>query len=266
MRAIVVFIAVFVSFLLLFSSASAYFIDRHIIQVNVAGDGSAKVSEKFFLVFRNAVDLTNFRGKALENGPSIDAWNAFDNNITTHIDSIKGGTGRVLFEEKQSERFVSLEYESSEQFMVKKSETSREILWEINQDVFKSFESASIYVIPSNTDISIVLPKNALVKGDIVPTGVVSGNIVSWSGPINVSGKLVLDYSTEKQIAPGIGISKALQEIVASGTMPIIAIAVVIALAVVYQQRKNISKKIEKYVIEHSEIESKPGREDEELE
>jgi len=202
----------------------------------------------------------------VENGPSMEVWNAFDKNITTHIDSIKGGTGRVLFEEKQNERFVSLDYESSEQFMEKKSETSRKILWEINQDVFKSFEEGSIYVIPSNTDISIVLPKNAQIEGDIVPTGVVSGNIVSWSGPINVSGKLVLDYSTEKQIASGIGISKALQEIVANGTMPIFAIAVVIILAIVYQKRKAISKKIEKYVVEHSQIESKPGREDEELE
>ncbi len=266
MRAIVAFFAVFFSFLLLFSGASAYFIDRHLIQADIADDGSAKVSEKFFLVFRNAVDLTNFRNKALENGPSIDAWSAFDGNIATHIDSIKGGTGRVLFEEKQSERFVSLEYETSEQFMKKKSETSRKILWEINQNVFRSFESASIYVIPNNTDISILLPKNALIEGDIVPTGVVSGNIVSWSGPINVSGKLVLDYSTEKQIAPGIGISKALQEIVANGTMPIIAIVIVIVLAIVYQQRKAISKKIEKYVVDHSQIESKPGREEEELE
>jgi len=266
MRAIVAITAVFLLLALLSSGASAYFIDRHLVQINIADDGTAKVNEKFFIVFRNASDLTTFRAKALQNGPSLESWGAFDGNFTAHIDSIKGGTGRVTFEETQAEKFVSIEYETSDQVMEKKSETSRNIDWQANQDVFKSFESGSIYVIPGNTDISIVLPKNAQIQGDVVPTAVVSGNIVSWSGKINVSGNLVLDYSTEKQIATGIGISKMLQDLLAGGAMPIVAIAIIAALLVVYQQRKKISRKIEKYVIEHSQIESKPGKEEEELE
>jgi hypothetical protein len=254
-------------FVLLLSSANAHYIDRHLIQVNVADDGSSKVTEKFFLAFVGAADLANFRKKAIENGSSIDNWAVFDGNIASHIGTIKSGTGRILFEDKETERFVTLEYEPNEKFMLKKSEGSRKIDWEINSNIFSSFEAGSVYVIPNNADISIVLPKAALLETEtIVPAAVVSGNIVSWSGPINISGKLILNYSTEKQIAPTISISKTLQDFVASGAMPITIITIAIVLALAYWKREAISERIEAYVVEHSKLESKPGKIEEELE
>ncbi len=257
----------FAAVLLFFSGANAYVIDKHLIQANIAEDGTAKVTEKFSLVFRQSTELAEFRRIALQNGSSMEAWSVFDGNISTHIDSIKGGTGRVIFEDKQNEKLLILEYETLDQVMQKKNESSRKISWELNNDVFNSFESGSIYVIPGNVDISIVLPKNALLDtGTIAPSGFVSGNIVGWSGPMNISGKLVLDYSTEKQIATTIGISKALQDIANSKEMPFIAIAIILALALVYWKRKAVGKKIENYIVGHSNIETKQAKEEEELE
>lgn len=257
----------FALFMLFFSGACAYRISKVLIQIDVKDGGTAKVVETYTVDFRNAADLANFRNAVQKNGSSLETWRVYDSNITTHIDSVKGGTGRVIFEEKEAEKLVSLEYETLDAFMLKKSETSRKIEWGINSAVFGSFEAGSVYAIPNNTDISIVLPKKAVLEIEsMIPNADIIGNSINWRGPINVSGKLVLNYSTEKQIGPTIGISSAMQDFVSSDAAPTVAAAIVAVCALAYWKRKAISKKIENYVVDHSKIEAKQGIEEEELE
>jgi hypothetical protein len=253
-----------VLFLALSASATAYSISRHEIEVSISNDGSATVTEKYFMDFLSVNDLRDFQARALQLGASLEAWQAFEKRIFAHIGGVKGGTGRVSLEQKDEEHFIKLEYDSSEPLATVSSETSRKTDWLLNSNAFQSFQVGSVYVIPTTTKITISVPKEARLDVEsIKPEGIVLGNSVAWNGYLYVSGNLVIKYSLEKQIAPAIGISKMMQEIVSSSLAPLFAAAVLVLAGLVYWKRKAIAKKIEAFVVNNSSIE---GKEEEEFE
>ncbi len=259
-----ILIALFLIAILSVAQAQAYQIARHEITIKVQTDGTAHVSEKFFLTFPNNTALNQFKAKSLELGVSLESWKAFNPAIHVYIageKNIRGG--QVAFVE-EAENYLGIEYDTTVPIMGKSSETSRQIFFELNKQYFQEFNQTPFWIIPNNTVITINLPAQATIDPGVKPDAIISDTEkkVVWVG-YQQSNVLMLKYALEKQIAPSFDISQLLQGIINSEFFIIGAILLALVAIVAYLKRKAITEKIEDYISKNSEFEKDEEEEEE---
>ena len=240
--------------LLLFSLncfSQFYVISNHAIEISVDVQGSAQVSERFFLRFQNQEQLLGFREKASEIGVSLDGWKAYDARLQPYIGRGDVAAIKVAFVEN-STTYLEMTYALQTPLMKKTSETSRVIEYAITPQAFDSFLSGSLWVIPENTAIAINLPPEAELQQPIEPEAEVSGNSVTWSGYKN-SNKLTLNYRIFKQIA-SFDFGEAFQQLMQSDWFWVVVVAICAVSLVLFWKRGAIGGRIENYIIEHSDL------------
>lgn len=249
-------------------------ITQHVIQIDVDSQGFGQVTEKFIFLFNSEQELLDFRGQAQRLGADLEAWKSFDSTITNYIGSIKAGTGRIGYEEREGDRQVKLEYQTQEPLFTK-NETARQTDYSIDSGQFESFRKGSVYVIPSNTKIIFVLPKQANIKIESLKPEIEEPDSIQqmqtekrifWIGHRSISGNLGLQFSLEKQIAPPISLSQILRKTIESGEAQIAVAILLVLLSAFYFKRRSIQEKIENYLIRHSELELKKETDEIEVE
>ncbi|MCX6798645.1 MAG: hypothetical protein NTW59_00940 [Candidatus Diapherotrites archaeon] len=242
--------------LLLCATASAqfYLIDRHAIEITVDRQGNAVVSDKFFIQFQNQQQLDDFRAKVTQIGVNIDAWLAYDDRIKPAIGAESDITvSKVSFVEEPS-AYLEIRYSLNDTLMEKKSETSRVIGYGIKEKFFSGFLEGSLWVIPAGTTITVILPGGVEVLQPVEPDAATSGNTIMWSG-YKYSNKLTLNYNEFKQIA-SFDLDKALQQVMESDLFWVIVAVLAVSALLGLWKRRAISEKIERYIVEHSDLRS----------
>ncbi|MBU1930140.1 hypothetical protein KJ972_01410 [Candidatus Micrarchaeota archaeon] len=258
--------------LLLAGMAHAATITQHSVEIEVDTAGFGNVTEKFVFLFESEQELENFRVQARKIGADLDAWRAFDGNITNYIGEIKAGS--IGYEETEGDRQVKLEYTTQEPlFLV--NETARQIEYHLDSRSFELFRQGSIYIIPGNTKIIFFLPPSATIDIESLKPGLANLEAINqaksekrifWVGHLSVSGDLEMNFTTEKQIVPSFSVSQLLQDLIESGEASFLAAIALILLGMVYFKRKSIQRKIENYLVENSSLEHKKETEEIEIE
>lgn len=260
--------------LLLAGLGQAATITQHAINIDVDSQGYGHVTEQFVFLFNSESELLDFRNQAQRLGADLGAWQSFDSNITNYIGAIKPGSGRIGYEEKEGDRMVKLEYQTEEP-LFKKVETGRQTEYSVDSSAFQSFQKGSVYVIPSNIKIVFNLPKQANIQTDSLKPEIEDPNSIQqiqnekrifWTGHLSISGNLGLNFTLEKQIAPGASLTQTLKTMIENRQAYLLAAVLLILASAAYFKRKTIREKIENYLVQHSEIEHTKESEEIEIE
>ncbi|MDO8625695.1 MAG: hypothetical protein Q7R47_06435 [Candidatus Diapherotrites archaeon] len=257
-----------IALLVLIPAATSRTISQHSIQIEVSDSGQGHVIEQYFLSFNSSRELEQTRADALRLGADLSAWRTFDAGIYAHIGSIKPGTGKIGFEEKEGDRYVKIEYDTQKPLFAM-DETPRRITYRLDSGQFAAFQTGSVYTFPTNTKIILVLPRTARVDTDHLSpkpeTGADPTRFV-WSGYLNTTGAIEFGFWIEKQIAPSVALSQTLQQFVATKEFNYVLGLVLLCLGAVYFKRRTIREKVERYLIENSSADKYKEREPIDLE
>ncbi len=245
--------------LLLAHGAAALKVDRLNVQISVDDQGFASVTENYTLGFISDFEFSDFKLEAKKNASSLNAWESDYNFFGTHFAGPTGNTitsSAITFDE--TSRALTLGYGLEKKFARLQSSEQRSDTYTIQDTQLAAFNVAGTIVIPENTTITINLPVNSQVDASGLPdkVQVINGNQVLLNGI--QSNSINVQYSVSKSIAPS-GIE------IINGISNIYIFAPVIALLIIgiFAKREEIEKRIEDYLVDHSEI--KP-RESEEIE
>lgn len=252
------------AFLLVFAAfASAITIQKLEMAVEIDEAGLAHVTENYSLKFSLfSPEFEGFKKNKEENGSSLMAWMVDYDWFFPHF----GGEptraiSRSFVEFDERDNILTLDYFLKDKFAIVSSDEPRQTKWKISDNKLKSFEAGGLIVVPENTEIIFRLPSNAEVsKSQLSKQAKVEDSTVILSG---ISTNFVnLEYSMPKPIVS----ANPFDEVVkAARSYWVFLLAILLVLAgAAFAKRKEVSKRIEDYIIEHSELEA--GEPEEELE
>ena len=234
------------------AAAQSYEITKHTIDIKVDQKGFARVTERFFLVFPNEFNLRVFRQTSEENGVSLLSWKSFDERIHTYIGEQKDiENAQVGFVENE-EKYLEINYGLKNAIAHATAETTRRTEFKLKENFFREFLVGALWIIPDNTTIRIELPHQAEIQGTVKPDATIQGNGIAFQG-YKSSNVLEVKYRMWKQIA-SFDLQQAIQEFLGSELMILLAIVVFAMAIMAYTKRKEITQKIENYIVEHSEL------------
>ncbi len=257
---ILLLIALQVAFL---TSAQAFSVRTHLIEIQIDESGFANITEKFNLKFQTPSEVTEFREAAQENSSSVLAWQSDYNFFYPHFGEIADKIiekSSVTYEE-QTQTLV-LNYVLANRFSQIKTEEPRQTTWRIPNRNLSAFENSGLIVIPENTSIKITLPKNAQIILLEPNTSIKQENNTIFLSGISTS-TFNLEYTIIQPLSTNINIFERIREALSNTPILFIGIIVTIITIIVFVKRKTIQQKIEDYLIKNSEL--KPHPQDEEV-
>jgi len=235
--------------------AQRYDITWHSIDIKIDAKGFAMVTERFFLQFPNDFQLSLFREESEKNGVSLFAWKSFDDRIHTYIGEEKELDNAQVGFVENSEKYLEITYGLKNPITHATAETTRRTEFRLKENFFRQFLLGELFIIPDNAVIRLELPSQAEIQGKVKPEAKVEGGIITMQG-YKSSNVLEVRYRVWKQIA-SFDLQQAMQGFLTSELMLLLA-AVAFALAILaYAKRREISQRIENYIVEHSEIKPK---------
>ncbi len=242
--------------LLFFGGVHALEVSRLNIDIEVFEDGYARIFEKYSIRFF-AGELPGFREDVRDNSSSLSAWQVDYNWFFPHFGGDALESSYITFDE--GEQSLTLEYFLRVPFATKVREEARQTLWLIADRQLSYFQSAGNIVIPEDVSITIDLPNGAEIDlGKLTPRAEVSGTSVRLNGIS--SNYIKLEYGIPKPIAPLMNPFTLLQ----TNIVWIMAIVLVVGGAI-YIGRREITEKVEGFVLAHSKIEPVEPEEEVEL-
>ncbi len=238
------------------SFACGFEIVRHEIGINVTPDGSADVSEDYFIRFSDVEDRNTFNSQAEINGSSLAAWEAYNEGISVHIGNRKTAENKTVSVNRTGQYYVRLNYDTAAGGSVFLPEDApRTTNMNINPTAFNEFISAGNLIVPDNTSIEFSFPANASIQEPFTPGRWVEGNIIEWP-PGTVATGLRLTASIPKPIAGPVDTSRFLLELLQSRELAVVIVSLAVLALIAYSKRQSISARIENYIVEHSKIEA----------
>jgi hypothetical protein len=246
--------------LLVFSSVEARIIlAKHEVNVVVDEEGYGAFNERYHLVI-NRFELADFLKDVEENGKNIMDWRIDYDFVFPRFGSTSDlKTINFTFDEENS--ILEIDYTWRHPFAVKEREEARTIKWNIPASVFSNFLQGSTIVIGPNQSIRLELPSKAKINQDEVSKEiVVQGNLLllqEFTG-----SNLNIYYSSDKPIAPSFDTEALLKNALQNPLNQVVIIILVVLLVVLYLNRKPVIRRIEDYLLEHSDF-GKPEEETE---
>ncbi len=228
------------------------------IELEVDKDGSAHIVETYKIRFDSREEINLFQQEAKENGSSLLSWKVDEPWFFPHFSDDRSiSRSFVFFDEGLNQ--ISLDYFVAGQFATLVEDASRETKWKISDQQLKFFSKGGLLIIPENVTIKIGLPTGALLAADQLSSKVkVEGNTILLNG---ISTNYVnIQYSIPKPIAP-LNIFRVIGGLLSTHFFLVFAVALLAGVVIVYK-RQQIVKRIESYIIEHSEIEAKEQEEE----
>lgn len=232
----------------------------HSIDVFVTENGAANVEERFFFNFL-AGEAAQFEKDFVENTPDLSEWKTDYPFVGPHIGS-EGQVKNVEFllnRTANGEPTLTMSYTYPAGLVqeIKVESQGRSTRWKVSEIALVDFiDSANIH-IPANTQIKFHFPSSAVVDTTLLPQGVSAINNVVTLTNIQTNA-LRIEYVLFTPIADPIDFGKIVQNFQQSPLF-ILVIAVLAVVGVyVGLNWEHFSKRIEAYVIEHSEFKTKP--------
>ncbi len=238
------------AFLLLAATIHAAELTGQQYFISVQENATGKIVELYYFSFLDSADKEEFQKTVQKNGSSLLAWQAFDSDIHIHFGELSDVANATFQFDAESDALV-LQYDADYAIVQKTAEDPRTETWTFNSKLFREFDKGSIYVIPSTSTVDIVLPLNAIVV-NVPEKAVVSENRIRFSNVSQTS--LDIQYTLPKTIAPAPDTATLLKEFFDNRFNLIIVAILILFLVFVLWKRKEVGKKIEDFVVAHSEI------------
>ncbi|MFH0970262.1 MAG: hypothetical protein V1776_02260 [Candidatus Diapherotrites archaeon] len=232
----------------------------HDIDIFIQENGKARVEEKFlFNYFAGQAEL--FETDFEENNPSLFEWKKDYPFIHPYIglESQVEGIEFILNHTTSQEPALTLSYDYPQNLVqpIKIGTEGRSTRWKLADLWLVQFIAGGNISIPINAQVKIHFPSNAIIDTKLLPPSVVvSGNIITIT---NFSGNaLPIEYTVLTPIADPIDAGKIFEDIASSPAFAFIIAFLAIGGLYVGINREKIARKIEEYVIEHSEFRPQP--------
>ncbi len=247
------FLKVLIALLLFtsFASAQDYGIWLHNIDIDVASDGQANVTEKFHIFFTTDAAQFEFRQMSTEFGSNLVEWENFNSIFKSNIGGSRAVNKKINYSEG-TDTFLEITYSLIEPIMAQGKETAFISEYSIKANYLNNLYDSGLWIIPENTRISIILPSGAEVNDNVKPVAAISNytsnrRIVTWQG-YKSSNELVFNYFIWKKIDPIIDLNK-LSYFLFRTTEGLILIGIfIIIIGIIIWKRKFIADKIENFV------------------
>ncbi len=246
----------------------------HEIQINVDENGLAQVRERFFFAFATTTELHSFEQSAQENGAQLSKWQRFNPLIYPHAgreDQTERGVITLNADPQNPlQKIVEYSYQMIDPLGIRlESRTERlaryEISTEKNRGLFVPFKVGTVIQIPKYTRLTVELPATARIEEALpAPAQRPAENVIVWQD--TQSNQFKLTYGIPQKV-PTIDLTRQVTQVLQTplGQGILLVLALVLGVGVVF--RKQVAKKIEDYLVEHSEplgkIPSRPKAEKE---
>jgi hypothetical protein len=219
------------------------------INIELEKTGGAKITENYKLSFISEIDSDNFKKSAIKNGSSFLAWQAEYEFIKKHINA-ENLTSNTTIAYEENTNILTLSYVEKNLAELTKQE-QRADYFKIDEKKLSAFNERGSITIPENTKITITLPPNSeVITTNLSPKVKVFGNQIILQGI--TSNSMTINYILNKPIiGEGNDIIKGVPN-----AYIIIAIATIIII-LIHLNRDEFEKKIEEFIVEHSEIKAK---------
>lgn len=238
-------------------NAIDYSIWWHNVDIDVEAEGSAKVIERFHILFGTEEDQLEMRQLSINYGSNLSLWEDFDSKFKSNIGDARAVNKKITYSEGD-EIYLQIEYDLIDSLMALGKETSLVEEYSIKANYLNNFYESGLWVIPDNTTLTITLPAGAEIRDTIQPTAVInnigSRKIITWTG-YKSSNELRVSYFVWKKIDPIIDINKFTNFIFRTNEGLIILFIIAILIGALIWKRKIITEKIEKFVEDNTIIE-----------
>ncbi|MFH1391738.1 MAG: hypothetical protein ABIH20_05490 [Candidatus Diapherotrites archaeon] len=240
-------------------SVNAIEINHLTIDISVDNEGFANIVENYDLQFISPFEEAEFVNQTIENSSSLQAWQAdyefFYPRFAKTITEISPTPPIKIGYSNEANR-LTFEYSLRERFATLASEEQRSDFFIIDDKQLSTFLETSTIVIPENNTIRINIPQNSEIDTSKLPDKVVvSGNTILLSGI--QSNSIAIEYRVLKPIAPTSG--ELIQGL--SGIYIILVPILIVLLIITYIKKDDLEEKIEKYLVDHSEIKTRKEEE-----
>jgi len=260
MKKIIIFCVLF----LFTANTHALEIQKHLISVELDETGFARIVETYVIEFDDILEIDSFTLKAQQNSSSILAWRADFEFFSPRFENPGNRIIRSSISFDEIERTLILEYELENALTTILKDEPRETLFSISGKQLNYFIEEGLIVIPQNTQITIVVPQNAQILGHNSPAQIpINENKVFLSG-ISTS-HIDLQYVIAKPISTRVNSLELIQDFLSTSSNIIIIIVALIIIAIIFWKKDRISKRIENYIVDHSELEHSQTQEEIEL-
>jgi hypothetical protein len=224
------------------------------INIELEKTGDAKITENYRLSFISELDSDDFKKTAVKNGSSFLSWKASYEFIKKHINSENMTSNTTIAYEENTNTLTLIYFEKNLAELTKQEQ--RADYFKIDEKKLSAFNERGSIIIPENTKITITLPPNSeAITTNLPPKVKVLGNQIVLQGI--TSNSMTINYILNKPIiGEGNDIIKGIPN-----AYIIIAIATIIII-LIHLNRDEFEKKIEEYIVEHSEIKAKKTSEE----
>ncbi|MFH0714708.1 MAG: hypothetical protein V1847_01920 [Candidatus Diapherotrites archaeon] len=246
MRALFVLLTV----LILSSVALGQSLASESFTVTILDNQKATVAEHYYFSFFNQFEKDDFLQTVQNNGRDLLAWQAFDSNITFHFGT-QSTVSNASFEFDSAHDALVLKYNTDFEVMQKVAEDPRTETWQVLNSLYKIYDKGSVIVIPTSTPLEIIVPASASIT-QTPEKAEVRGNLISLSGISQT--QLIIQYTLSKPLAPAPNTAQLLQDFFNNRFNLVIVAILILLLAGIAWKRKDVEKKVENFVVAHSEI------------
>ncbi len=240
-----------------FVSAQNYGIWLHTINVNIASNGNAEISEKFHLFFPTDNDKIEFRETSKSLGSDLKKWETFDNKFvpTIGLNNIINGT--ISYSEGE-DNFLEIKYNLADALMAKGKDTALVEEYSIKANYLNKLYQAGLWVIPDSTTITIEFPPGAEIKDGILPEAIIGVNgtrkTITWVG-YKSANQLNVKYVLWKKINPIINLNEVSDYLFRTNEGLMIIFVTLIIVGGIVWKRNYFASKIEKFVENNTRFE-----------
>ncbi len=229
------------------------------IEVVLDQNGWANFTENYTMSFSSPFEFDEFKEKAKKNTVSLSGWEADFDFFYPHFvrgTTNKLGNSRITFDDQTD--LLTLQYTLDKRFAELSSESQRASFFTIDDRQFAGFVEGGTIVVPENTIIKIFFPPSSEIDSGSVlpPNSEASANQLTLMGIQTNSMKIL--YRVVKPIAPR---SNDFLQGLAGTYVVLIPLLALLALGA-YLKRNEIEKKIESFLVEHSEIKARGAEEE----
>jgi len=247
------------SIMILHGNISAADLTNFDISVSIESPTSAKVVETWYVLFNTLKDQQAFSASILAAGINVDEFAKINPKLTPHIYINKYEKLSIGFDEIHST--VRLEYDISDTCLIKYLEDDYEIIWKLNENLFKNFVMNDVYYIPKDSYIRTSTYAPLIIEA-YVPSGDVLNNQLSWTAIS--SNELRLLAVEKKPPKPSFVLTLGFEKNDSGAKNYFIIILIVLVLLAVgiLFFSKPLSKSIKKFVMKHTVIKPKQKKKD----
>jgi hypothetical protein len=220
------------------------------IYIDIRGPEKAFITEEWRVEYDPTIlnDKEKFKEDILLANIDLEKFVKIDPNLKPNIYLRNFSNVSIIFDE--SKDIISINYEISDLILQNYYETEAEILWKFNENLLRNLIVNNLYVIPSNSTLSIKV-YDPLVIRDPNPKGTVEKNLISWSS-LSSNEMKVLAY--EKKPPKPSFIIVTSQD---SDIFYYLILIFIVLLSIILIFKKPFEKSIKNFVIKNSVIKPK---------